>query len=86
MRLLEGGVPVHQVANQLGDTVETIVRSYVKPAIPTQDSVDAAYGVYRKCTENMEEMAGFAAAEDALQTQPNAQISALTQGFSANPL
>lgn len=60
-RLLDAGMPVHEVANQLGDTVETIVRNYVKPAVPTRAAVDAAFGVGSRTGHvNMDEMAGLA--------------------------
>jgi integrase len=52
MRLLDAGVKVHEVAAQLGDTVETIVRVYVKPAIPSQNSVDQAF-------DEMEHRSGY---------------------------
>lgn len=43
VRLLSAGMPIHEVANQLGDTVDTVVRNYIKPNAPAQDAVDAAY-------------------------------------------
>lgn len=45
VRLLSAGVPIHEVANQLGDTVETVVRNYVQPTAPGQSLIDAAYSV-----------------------------------------
>lgn len=42
IKLLEAGIPVHEVANQLGDSVETVVRNYVKPRVPTLDDMDRA--------------------------------------------
>lgn len=56
MRLLDAGIPVHEVAAQLGDSVETIVRNYVKQRTPTQEAVDSAFGgVYRNCTEHIKD-------------------------------
>lgn len=45
MRLLGAGVPVHEVAAQLGDTIETIVRAYLQPQAMTQSAVDRAFEV-----------------------------------------
>jgi len=42
MRLL-AAMPVNVVANQLGDTVETVVRNYIKPILPEQSQIDLAY-------------------------------------------
>lgn len=52
MRLLGAGVPIHEVAAQLGDTVETVVRNYVKPNMMGQAAVDRAYAP-AACPQNV---------------------------------
>jgi len=44
MRLMTSGMSANEVANQLGDTVETVVRTYVKPVMPSREAIDLAYG------------------------------------------
>ena len=64
------------VASQLGDTVETIVRTYVRPTVPSQDLVDAAYGAgSQKGHTNMQEMEGFAASGVTGEKAPDQQKS-----------
>jgi len=82
MRLLGAGLPVHEVASQLGDTVETIVRAYVKPMLPSRADVDAAYGQgSRKGHANMEEMEGFAAVGATSDLTLKRQETRITKGI-----
>ncbi|MFA6450693.1 MAG: site-specific integrase [bacterium] len=82
-RLLSAGVSVDAVAGQLGDTVETVVRTYVRPTTASQDAIDKAYGaapegggnafesqVSQKCHKNIEEIAVFKGNKDNSDKRP----------------
>lgn len=85
LRLLDSGIPVHQVANQLGDTVETIVRNYVKPKTLELSLIDAAYSqVSRKCHADTAEIAVFGGNRRQPFAKQNEQISPLKKGFLDN--
>ena len=82
MRLLGAGLPVHVVASQLGDTVETVVRNYVRPTVPDQDLVDAAYGAgSQKGHTDMQEKEAFAASGVTGEQAPDQQITPITKGI-----
>ncbi|MFA6450906.1 MAG: tyrosine-type recombinase/integrase [bacterium] len=84
MRLLDGGVKIHEVAAQLGDTVETIVRTYVKPAMPSLSSIDAAFdGMERKWNADMDKTDGLAIAASVSVSTTNPQISPIQKSFLA---
>ena len=85
MRLLGAGLPIHEVANQLGDCISTIVTAYLKPQAPSQDSIDFAFRHpqgSRKGPANMQEMEGLAASGAGGATPSNTQITPQIQGFS----
>ena len=86
MKMLGAGVPVYEVAAQLGDTVETIVRNYIKPAAPSSETIDVAYcqqlSVSRKCPEHLSEMAHFGGFGTVHQNPSNQQKSPKNKGFS----
>lgn len=75
MRLLAANAPVYEVAAQLGDTVDTVVRNYVKPEAMAQGTVDRAFEetdlLSRKCPENMKDMEDSEASRDTSKTQKN---------------
>lgn len=61
MRMLGAGIPVHVTANQLGDTVETVVRNYIKPELPSLADIDRVNwaGVSGNCQYATKETEGF---------------------------
>ncbi|MFA6448832.1 MAG: tyrosine-type recombinase/integrase [bacterium] len=85
-RLLAAGVSVDAVAGQLGDQVETVVRTYVRPATASLAAIDLAYGalqsdngnsvkpqfdlVSRKCPASIEENAVCGSDIDKLDKRP----------------
>ena len=81
MRLLAAGMPVNEVANQLGDTVETVVRNYIKPVVPTRDAVDAAFGFGSSTGHvNMDDMAGLAVVHGHPEKPPQSANLPINKG------
>ncbi len=76
------GMQPHEVANQLGDTVETIVRTYVKPVMPERAALDAAYMTGSpKGHPKLEDMEGFAVAHGTPELPPDPQIPRIATGI-----
>lgn len=85
MLLFDARKPPHEVANQLGDSVETIVRTYVKPQLPERGSLDRAFTLgSRKGHENMEEMQVLEAVGGSPAIPLNHQKTAKEKGFLEN--
>ncbi|MFA6448969.1 MAG: site-specific integrase [bacterium] len=81
-RLLDAKMPVHEVANQLGDTVETIVRNYVRPTVPSRALVDAAFEVgSRTGHANMQETVVLEVVRETTETPHESQKTLMAKGF-----
>lgn len=90
MKHIATRMPVNEVAALLGDTVETIVRNYVRPIVPTRAAVDAAFGVESRTGHaNMDETAGLAVVHRDPETPhqpPNIPITKGILGRNQEPL
>jgi len=86
MRLIDQGVSPRKVAAQLGDTLETVIRNYVKPEMMSHDDIDEAFSSQgsRQGPDNMHKMHGFGPERAKPLQPPNTEKAQEQRASSGN--
>jgi len=74
MRLVRA-IPIHEVAYQLGDSIETVIEYYVKPQIPTLESIDKAFQNGNGKKKNSDEKADTATTGETTEVDADSKVA-----------